>query len=404
MIYSKIILDTRKKGHTGIFPIKMRITCNRIQKYYLTGFQMSEVDFRDCMKNPPSKKFREVRIQLDHLDLKARQIILSLDQFSFKQFEEKFYAKRNQEVTNIRNLFESVIKEKLKNGNVSTAINYRCSINSLAKFAPRLNFSDITPEFLKNYESYLVSGGKSISTVGIYLRPLRAILNEAIGNKLIPLENYPFGKRKYVIPISRNIKKALTRDDFKKIVEYTSSAPLGFEARSKDFWLLSYLCQGMNPKDILLLKTSDIEDDVITFTREKTKNSTRAGQVKITVPLLPEAKNIIDRWKTADNHPFVFGIVKKDMDAMGIYKSVQQFVKMTNKHMNIIAEKLGIEKRITCYTARYQFTKAMIDADVSLEFIRQCLGHQNPITTQRYIGSFENIKKFEIAKKHLLNF
>ncbi len=92
------------------------------------------------------------------------------------------------------------------------------------------------------------------------------------------------------------------------------------------------------------------------------------------------------------------------MTPIEVYKTVQQFVKMINKYMDIISKKVGIITKVTCYTARFQFTKTMIDADVSLEYIRQCLGHQKFTTTQRYIGSFENVRKQEIATKYLLNF
>ena len=92
------------------------------------------------------------------------------------------------------------------------------------------------------------------------------------------------------------------------------------------------------------------------------------------------------------------------MTALEVFKAVQQFVKVTNKHMNIIAAKVGIDKNITCYVARFQFTKTLIDADVSVEYIRQCLGHTSTTTTVRYIGTFEDVKKHEIARKYLLNF
>jgi site-specific recombinase XerD len=77
---------------------------------------------------------------------------------------------------------------------------------------------------------------------------------------------------------------------------------------------------------------------------------------------------------------------------------------MINKYMKQIADKVEVKKKVTCYTARFQFTKAMIEAGVSLEYIRQCLGHKSSATTQRYIGSFENSTRHSIASKYLLNF
>jgi integrase len=403
MVYTKIILDTRRKKTEKLYTVKLRITFNKEQKYYLTGYKMSEADFENTMKRIPSKKFEGIRIQLDHIELKAKSIITTLDGFSFTSFEEKFYERKNASKS-IYDMYLQIINDKMSEGKIGTAMNYRCSMKSLQLFASKLTFLDVTTNFLKKYEQHLIKEGKSISTVGIYLRPLRAILNEAINNKYISRDNYPFGLKKYIIPMGRNIKKALSREEFKKIVQYMPEDEFSFEARAKDFWLLSYLCQGMNPKDLLLLRKDSIENDYIKFIRQKTKDTTR-NVVEITVPLLPETKEIITRWenKNADN-PFLFNFITEAMTPMDIYKTVQQFVKITNKYMALIAEKVEVQKKVTTYVARYQFSKALIDADISVEYLRQCLGHSSSQTTIRYIGSFEDTKKYDIARKHLLNF
>lgn len=58
------------------------------------------------------------------------------------------------------------------------------------------------------------------TTVGIKLRALRAVFNEAIENGIIKREKcYPFGRRRFQIPASRNIKKALELGDVQKMYE-----------------------------------------------------------------------------------------------------------------------------------------------------------------------------------------
>jgi integrase/recombinase XerD len=58
------------------------------------------------------------------------------------------------------------------------------------------------------YEQKLKDGGLSKSTIGIYLRPLRAIYNEAIEDGFAKKDrSYPFGRRKYQIPAARKVKK-----------------------------------------------------------------------------------------------------------------------------------------------------------------------------------------------------
>ena len=82
-------------------------------------------------------------------------------------------------------------------------------MHSLMKYKAKLCFNDITVEFLRGYERYMLHSNKSLTTIGIHLRTLRAIVNEAIVNKIIPADMYPFGlerKKKYEIPTSRNKK------------------------------------------------------------------------------------------------------------------------------------------------------------------------------------------------------
>jgi hypothetical protein len=63
---------------------------------------------------------------------------------------------------------------------------------------------------------------KSVTPVGIYIRSLRTLFNNAIDDGLINKEYYPFGKKKYEIPTSNNIKKALNLKDIGSIFHYKS--------------------------------------------------------------------------------------------------------------------------------------------------------------------------------------
>ena len=62
----------------------------------------------------------------------------------------------------------------------------------------------------------MVHRGKSITTVGIYVRHLRAIINIAKENGIIRPQDYRFGRRKYIIPGGRNMKKALNISQINK--------------------------------------------------------------------------------------------------------------------------------------------------------------------------------------------
>src|SRR5678810_868891 len=111
------------------------------------------------------------------------------------------------------------IRDRKGNSQHGTAVGYETAMHSLFKFKPDLEFDDLTKEFLEKYELWMLERGKSITTVSIYVRTLWAIMNLAKSNG-VKVPNYPFGRRKYLIPATRNIKKALNIDEIKQLFNY----------------------------------------------------------------------------------------------------------------------------------------------------------------------------------------
>jgi integrase len=162
---------------------------------------------------------------------------------------------------------------------------------------------DITKEFLNDFEKWMIEKGRSISTVGIYLRTLRTIFNNAIAQGLVRPELYPFGRRKYVIPTGRNMKRALNIEQIKKIFQYPTEPGSSLE-KAKDFWMFSYLCNGMNIADITRLRWSNVSPETISFQREKTKRTKRDNPITITVVRNAQINGLIEKWGRPETKPF----------------------------------------------------------------------------------------------------
>ena len=88
-----------------------------------------------------------------------------------------------------------------------------------------LKFGAINPEWLNKYQQWMESNDKSQNTISIYIRCLRKIINLAIGEGIVHQELYPFGEKKYVVPASENVKKALTLDQVGQIFKYVPKSP-----------------------------------------------------------------------------------------------------------------------------------------------------------------------------------
>lgn len=162
-----------------------------------------------------------------------------------------------------------------------------------------LTFPECTVDFLKEYESNMKREGKSISTIGIYLRHLRAIYNQAIQAGIVDQKRYPFGKNRFQIKAPGNIKKALTLEQIKSIIDYPVAEGTT-QHFVRDIWLFSYLCNGINIKDIINLKFKNVQGDFIHYDRAKTANTIQNPK-PIIISLLPKAKEIIERWSNKDH-------------------------------------------------------------------------------------------------------
>src|SRR5690606_29434381 len=106
------------------------------------------------------------------------------------------------------------------------------------------------------------------------MRNLRAVFNQAIEDEVINPKLYPFGKKKkkYNIQTAKKRKIALSKDEIK--ILFNGTPQNEHQAKAKAFWFFSYLCNGMNTKDILNLKYKDLENDYFIFERAKTDKTT----------------------------------------------------------------------------------------------------------------------------------
>lgn len=411
-----VVLDTRRQKANGTYPLRLRITYQRDRKYYtlklddLTAEEWEKLTKAERLKD---KRLAEIKTKAANYEKLARDVFSKTPRFTFVRFEEGFFTDHSIDAKStadsVFHAFEEVVKKLRRQGRVSTASTYETAANSLRSFQDKLQYRDVTPAFLEDYETHLTKQGKSQTTVGIYLRNLRAIFNTAKANKLITADEYPFGKERYQIPAGRNVKKALTLTEIERI--YTAPTEPGTPAdRAKDFWFFSYLCNGINVKDICRLRWKDLDDDRLTFIRAKTARTKKGNQKSVVVILTPEARAIIDRQagpRSANNsrrpNDYVFNILPPDATPQRERELVQYLTRSINKYVRRIAASLGVEKDITTYTARHSFSTVLKRSGAPIEFISESLGHHDLRTTESYLDSFEDDVKKQYASA-LMNF
>jgi len=396
-------LDTRRSKKDGKFPVKVRVIHKRIPYYYPSNITLSEAEFITALSPKPGNKLMEAHLKLNELELQARETIDKITDELHLEFDislfEKYLSISSNDYSDVFNCFQRKIDDLKEKEQIKTAVGYETSLKAFKDYVNRdkLSFVEVDIDFLEGFESFMRKKKKSLTTVSIYTRNLRTIYNEAIDDKLVSQELYPFGRNKYQIPQPANNKRALPDVDLIKLFQYKPEENT-WEEYAKDMWMLSLLCQGMNMKDIANLRYKNIQDDKILFTREKTKRTKKAGQIPIVVYLDDEAKQIISKWGTDNISPnqFVFPIYADDNTPLKNLRNVEQQIKMINKYMRKIAATLEIKQDFTFYAARHSFATTLKRQGRSTEEIQEFLGHTDKKTTERYLASFGDEHKRSI--------
>ncbi|MCE3228474.1 MAG: integrase [Bacteroidetes bacterium] len=412
-----LFLDTRRAKKSGKYPVKLRVfrAKPREQKLYSIPFEFTNSEFESTWLTKKTRgDNKEMRYRLEEVEQQAKDIAKNIKPFNFTTFEKKF-LNRTGDNSDIFSIYNRIVKEYYIDGRIGTGDSYNLCLKTISAFLAhekgkeikKLQFHEITPEWLKKYENYMTKvRGCSRTTVGIYLRTLRATFNKAISDKEISSDLYPFRKHasentKYIIPSGRNVKKALNINDLKKFFEASSESVE--QLRARDFWFFSYSCNGMNLKDIALLKYKDIKNSSFTFLRAKTIQTSKQDLKPIQVHINDFAERVIRKYGNKNKDSYVFPILKETMTEKEQHRAIKNFIKYINQHIKAFAKKIGITTDISFYYARHSFSTQVIRKGGSLEYVMQALGHSDTKTTINYFAGFENESIKDISEQ-LINF
>jgi integrase len=408
-----VYLDTRRKKKKNLYPVKLRVYAPDLgkQKLYPTQFNFSKKDFNSIWETTkPRKEHRDDRLKIQAVEYRANDIADKIVPFTFEKFEKRLYRKTGQG-SNVFYHYDSIIARYRELERIATTSNYELSKKSLIDFLffkngkkiQTLTFNVITPVWLEDYERFMLGKGKSRTTVAIYLRPLRAVFNTAINKGDVSVELYPFGRGRYQIPQVNKVKKALSQDQLAKLFAAEPKTPE--QQKARDFWFLSYSLNGMNPKDIAMLRYQDIQYDKIVYYRAKKINTGRANLEAISVYLNDFSRDIILRYGNSYDDPkdLVFPILNDRQNAEEKHRSIQNFVRAINQNLKKLAKSEGLPEDISVYWARHSFATRAIRQGASMEFISEALNHSSMQTTQRYFAGFDDDAKRELSES-LMNF
>jgi integrase/recombinase XerD len=397
-VLKKIVLWTYKANEQGEHEIRIRLTLHKEQKYFGVGFT-SSVQNWDQERNLPASSHPEYR--------KATRAVEDyLDEIDF---EIKLAKKNGHEYLSLADLISKVKKKDQK---VVPAKLYAFTDSIVAELVSedRIGYSntfrDVKDYVLKHVfgekdrsfvsfskadfvalEDYLIGQDLKETTISNYLRTFYRIWNLAIKAGMCPKEHHPSKTIKFkAYKRYKTSKRAISAAEIQLIGSYEANY-LSRVFRNQQIFLFSYYCRGMNFNDIVKLKESNFNGDILRYKRSKNK---RLYDFK----LHSKALAIVDVFRSypiQSDGGYVFPILKAEHDsAIKVDARIDSALKDLNEDLKLIKDNKGIARDVTSYVARHSFATNLKHKKVDVALIQEAMGHETEEMTRIYLDEYDD--------------
>ncbi|MCM4169811.1 Tyrosine recombinase XerC [Arenibacter antarcticus] len=399
----KIILRKNYQKKDKSFPIVLRLTKNRKSKFLFTGEYILEKDWDET--KGLARKCHPNSARLNNMLLKklteAHDIALEIESSQNKQSVSTIAKKiLNEDDYDFFKSSEIFLANILRRKKFDQHYNQEKRLNIFEAFLGRkqLSFVDLDVKLLKRFEAYLLYERKVAPRTAInYLMLIRTVYNLARKEYHVDDRNYPFGKGKIQIKFPESEKFGLNTEEI-KLLETESDLTVA-QNNAVNTWLASFYFAGIRVGDILKLKCSDFKDDRLYYRMGKNKKI-----VSLAVP--EKAKKLLHQYTSVQQHnndlvfPYLKGTNLNDDKQVTI--RVKTITRNLNRRLKIVAEKLGIEKKLTMHIARHSFGNIAGDK-IPIQMLQKLYRHSSITTTVNYQSNFMH-KETDDALEKVINF
>ena len=406
--------DARRIKKNGLYTIYVRVNCHHQRLLLPTGVSLSDDDYAAALQvKAGSSAIRKARAQVGQLFNKVVDAVNALNaenKFSFENLKSALASPQQKQSQKSTTLYEYWVQFGESKNTLKTREQYSnalknfyrylgCTVTTVTDEATKVKSlvikgkkSKLLPSFvneavIEEWQDYMTKQGLSDSSKSIYLRALRAVLNSLGEKKIIgqtPKFNIKSGTRRKedFIPVS----------DIIKIRDYE-----GRNRKAADWWLILYLCNGSNMKDIAKLVWDDdfFYKNELSYVRGKI-----ADKVKVTVhiPITEPLKQLLDKYATEpEKGRRVFPqILLNATTEAEIESRTHDFNRQIRKGMQYVCKQLGISP-VTASTARNSYITTLTWHNISDAFIDAMVGHVDSKNVLRgYQGTISPKKRLKV--------
>ena len=382
----KIVLDTRRAKVDSTYNIIFRVSHCR-QVYTLnTGVSILENywNAQDLQidKSHPNSKLLNLKISKDYF--KTQEALLRLgDGFTIEKLRSLIDGKPvTDNVDTFKEFADKLILQMMQTNKTGNALVYQTAVNKFIEFyGSDIQFKSIDYSLLDRFTHQLTLNGLKQNSISNYFRTIRAIYNKAIKQKIVERSFYPF--HDITVKSEVTTKRAILREDILNLI----AVPVKQNSASwkaLNYFLLSYYLIGMSFTDLAYLKAENVIDGRVVYRRRKTHKT-------YSVKLFPVAEKILLSFHK-ERSKYLLPILHDGVpeNSLKAKRTIQQWIKTTNKYLKRLSNDAGINGTVTTYVARHTFATTAKRLGYPNELIAEALGHEygNKITNI-YLDSFD---------------
>lgn len=402
----KVMLYTSKVLADGSHPLRLRITKDGGRKYISIGENCTKALW-DADKEAPRRSHPEQKRLLALIKkwettyadaakrLQETGHPFTIDMLIEAVAEATKRPTKERKGTMLLAYMEQLVNELETAKKIGNANVYKDTRRILAKFlnAKDCPLSAVNVSFLNRLEISLRSEDAADTTMSVYFRTLRAVMNRAISEGLLHADLYPFSRHKTQrdkFSVSKfdlsTRKRAINKDDIRKIEALEVDTPRLLLAQH--LFIFSYYGGGINFVDMAMLRWKDVNGNRLQYTRQKTGGL-------FNLKLTPAALAILEHYRpvtatNADDYVFPLLNRQKHITPKQIDNRLHKTNGMVNPDLKVIGQMAGIDTPLTTYVARHSFATALKRSGVPTAIISEAMGHKTESITQTYLASFEN--------------
>lgn len=387
----------------GEYPLMLRICKDGKKKYQSLGISVLPRywDFTRNKPKPncPNKEYIQKIILDKQTELQQRMLEFNSEQKEYTTTTLLNDENKKFELKTVSQFYQELIEQCKSNDKCGNRLIYKSSYNSLKVFTKNqldIPFSAIDVSWLNKYEKWLRSKGNKETTMSLMFRTLRSAYNKAIKAKCARKSDYPFDEYKINKFDTKTQKRAIAKTEVLKFTkEVDNIGKRQYVQLSKDIFIFSYLCGGINFTDIANLTKANITNGRLHYIRQKTGKLIKLG-------ISEEAMQIIKKYES-ESKGYLFPILNTNIHKTPLQKQnrIHKMLGKINKNLKLIATQLNVDANMTTYVARHSFASVLKKSGVSIALISEALGHSDLSTTQVYLDSFDN-EQIDIAMQNLL--